>query len=593
MVKINRLILAIAILFLGFSLAGAFEGKLTEEEVKGSLETIRLNEIFNQYLATIEMYDPERATLLGVHGSDALLTRRNREQQDKMLFVFKKLRSKLKRIDKDALYENLQIDLELLDHMLQTDIYNIQNLELLKKRPQYYLEPLFAIYVMLNRDYDSYNVRAANALSRIKLFPKVLLEAERNLSHPPKIWTMEAIKEADAAIKSLPDFFFLLKSYSRYDPVLKTQVNDALSDMRAALERYRDFLKNEILPSSDGDFRVGKFTYGFYLERWHGLNITPRKARSISKRIFKRSMKKFKKEAFNIDPLVYKSGGWIGVFNKLLFEHPEREDIARTFQNEVERAYQHFDEFKVVRFPRQRVLIKEMPAFMKIIKPYAYYLPSFALDSNKVSDFYIAIPEKGIPKAVLKKILKRAYSYALIELLVTHSLMPGLHLQDWQSNQNPSRVRKISNQPFITAGWGLYSENLAEEMGFYSFYYSRFLRLYLKALRSLRGYVDALLHQRKISYEEAVQMFMAKMFFTRKQAEKEVLRISHTPTQNFGCILVYDKIKELRKKYRKEEQKYSSLRKFHTIFLLEGRIPIPLVEKAMRKKSAEEKKVIK
>ncbi|MEA3306354.1 MAG: DUF885 domain-containing protein [Elusimicrobiota bacterium] len=587
------LIAVFSVLFLAQPSRGAFQDILTTQEIQGTLENTKLNEVFGQYLATILMYDPERATFLGLHDSDYLLTERNAKTLNFELRAFKKLRSNLSKIKKDVLYKNLQIDYDLLDHMLEVDIYNIERLDKLKTRPQYYLEPLFAIYELLTKDFDDYNIRASNALKRMKQFPEILLEAESNISHPPKIWVEQTIVQINDAIDNIYEFHPLFRRYTRYDPLSKDRLNRAIENARNSLKRYKSFLQVEILPNADGDFRTGPFTYGFYLERWHGLDKTPGSMRRYAKKSFKRSLKEFKAEARHIDPIIYKAKGWNAVLEKLPKEHPGLKNLVTAFQNELERSYQHFDEFKVVQFPKQRLLIKKMPGFLKSVKPYVYYQPPFALDDLRVAELYINIPPKKTPKPALKNILANSFNYTLIELLVSYSLMPGLHLQSYEAFHNPSRIRMISDQPFIINGWACYSELLAQEMGFYSSYWVSFMRAYIKLLRSGRAFVDASLHQKKMDYSEAVNFFKDELFFSEAQAKAEVVRISNTPTESLGYIYSVDAILDMRKYYKRAEEKYFDLRDFHTKFLREGSIPMSQIRSELKRKKKAAEKIIK
>lgn len=585
---------AVALLCLCAALpACAYEDRLTTEEMQGALENTKLSEVFSQYLATIQMYDPERATRMGLHGSDASLTARSQERVGRQLEALKRLRTKLLEIKKDTMYPALRVDYEALDHMLETDIYEMENLGLLARRPQQYLEPLFLVYQMMSKDYEDYNTRASNAISRLKQFPSVLEQAERNLSRPPEIWTRQAIKQANDALNYVSDFVPVFRGYTRYDPILKAQVDDAMDKVKAALARYAEFLQKDVLPNSDSDFRTGEYTYGFYLERLHSLEMTPGSAYGYSKKAFKKSMRELEKEAAGIDAILAKEKGWQGVMEKLPKEHPQAGDVLKVFQDEMDRAYQHFDEHKVVEFPRQRLLIKRMPGFMASVLPYVYYAPSFSLDDTKVSELFVLLPPDSMAEASREKVLASGFNYAQTELLTAYSIMPGLHLRSFEASSNRSRIRRVSRQPVVTNGWACYAELLAEEMGYYSSYWSRFLRCYVRALRAARAYADTALHTGRWTPAEASKFFQDKLYMSKGQADGEVLKLSLAPTDGFSYIYGLDRILEMRRYYQRTEAKYFDLRKFHTIFLKMGEIPIERIAEEMRRVKREESKIVR
>lgn len=572
----------------------AYEDTLTVEEIQGQLENTKLSEVFSQYLATIQMYDPERATRLGLHGADASLTARTPEQFSKQLEAVKRLRAKLGEVRKDTMHPHLKVDYETLDHMLEVDVYEMENMGLLARRPQYYLEPLFLVYQMMSKDYEDYNTRSANAISRLRQFPSILEQAERNLSHPPEAWTRQAIRQANDALNNfVSDSAQVFRGYTRYDPVLKTQVDETMAKVKAALARYAAFLEKDVLPASDGEPRAGEYTYGFYLERLHGLEMTPGSARSYSKKAFKKAMKDLQKEAYNVDSLLASEKGWKGVMDKLPKEHPPAGEVLKVFQDEMDRAYQHFDEHRVVEFPRQRLLIKRMPAFMTAALPYVHYAPSFALDDTRIAELFVLLPPDGASEASREKALASGFNYAQVELLNAYAIMPGMHLRGYEASTNRSRIRRISRQPAVANGWACYSELLAEEMGYYSSYWSKFLRCYVRALRAARAYVDASVHMKKMTPAEAAAFFQENLFMSRAAAEAEVVKLSLFPTEGFSYIIGMDKILQMRRYYERTEAKYFDLRRFHTLFLRMGEIPIGRIEDEMRRQKREEKKIVR
>jgi uncharacterized protein (DUF885 family) len=278
---------------------------------------------------------------------------------------------------------------------------------------------------------------------------------------------------------------------------------------------------------------------------------------------------------------------------KLPKEHPPASEVLKVFQDEMDRAYQHFDEHKVVEFPRQRLLIKRMPGFMASVLPYVYYAPSFALDDTRISELFVLLPPDAASEAAREKSLAAGFNYSQVELLTAYSIMPGLHLRGYEASTNRSRIRRVSRQPAVANGWACYSELLAEEMGYYSSYWSRFLRCYVRALRAARAYADASLHMKKWTATEASQFFQDKLFMPKAAADAEVLKLSLSPTDGFSYIIGMDRILQMRRYYERTEAKYFDLRRFHTLFLRMGEIPMGRIEDEMRRQKREEKKIIR
>ena len=170
--------------------------------------------------------------------------------------------------------------------------------------------------------------------------------------------------------------------------------------------------------------------------------------------------------------------------------------------------------------------------------------------------------------------------------------MPGMHLRGYSANANPSKIRKVADQPMIVNGWACYAELLAEEMGYYSTFWSRFLRVYVRALRCGRAYVDVALHTGAMTYSEAVVFFQDDFHMSGSRARAEVLRISLAPTESLSYIIGMDRILAMRRHYRRTEEKYFDLRQFHSDFLRQGKIPLVDLESELRRLQKEARKMV-
>jgi uncharacterized protein (DUF885 family) len=98
---------------------------------------------------------------------------------------------------------------------------------------------------------------------------------------------------------------------------------------------------------------------------------------------------------------------------------------------------------------------------------------------------------------------------------------------------------------------------------------------------------------KKWTQAEASAFFQENLFLTKAQADAEVLKLSLAPTDGLSYVLGMDRILEMRRYYQRTEAKYFDLRRFHTLFLRLGEIPIDRIEDEMRRQKREEKKIIR
>jgi len=546
----------------------SYESELSVRETVGKIEGSRLDEFVEKYLATVLMYDPERATKLGIHDNDSLLTEREYANQENYLNSIKLLMKDVERIDRDTLDRYKQTEYDLLYSLLHREIYNIEKMSILATRPQYYLDPFDIVYFMLSKDYTNYNIRAQAAYKRFKKIPDILYQAERNLTRPPKIWTQYSIKRSSLLIENINEYYNVFRNYISLDPTLKNEFEKTLNNVKEALVRYKNYLEKNVLKKSNGKASIGLYTYGYYLENWHKIYYNPRKALRIARKNFEKEYKNLKDEATKINPQEYEKNGVAGVYNFIKGEHPSYDNLIKYISDEIDKAKNHFDEYKVVTFPKQRFLIKNLPEFFKGVYPTIFYLPSYPLDREGTSELYILANEK-----YGEDFVSYVYSQPKIELYISELVIPGLHTKNDYLRDIP-KIRRIVPQPSIEGGWAIYSDDLASEMGYYTTVYSDFLLSYSRTLKALRAYLDVAFHIDDLSFDEGVSYFKEKFGFNDEISNYEMINISLNPTVYYAQIYGYMEIKDLRKKYVSEENKFFDMREFHSDILSRGNVPM-------------------
>jgi uncharacterized protein (DUF885 family) len=105
--------------------------------------------------------------------------------------------------------------------------------------------------------------------------------------------------------------------------------------------------------------------------------------------------------------------------------------------------------------------------------------------------------------------------------------------------------------------------------------------------------VDAALHTGKMDYNEAVAFFQENYHMSRGQAQAEVVRISLAPTESLSYIMGMDRILVMRRYFQRTEEKYFDLRRFHSSFLRQGKIPLENIDAELRRLRKEDSKLVR
>jgi len=168
-----------------------------------------------------------------------------------------------------------------------------------------------------------------------------------------------------------------------------------------------------------------------------------------------------------------------------------------------------------------------------------------------------------------------------VEGISLHEGAPGHHFQIAyaQEIEGLPRFRTLGGfYGAYTEGWGLYSEQLGKEMGFYQDPYSDFGRLSTELWRAVRLVLDTGLHAKQWSREQAMDYFRQNSLLSERDIQKEVERYITNPGQATSYKIGELKIFELRRKAQDALGDKFNIRDFHTAVLGKGALPLDLLE---------------
>ncbi len=176
--------------------------------------------------------------------------------------------------------------------------------------------------------------------------------------------------------------------------------------------------------------------------------------------------------------------------------------------------------------------------------------------------------------------LKSRTLYTL-EALTLHEAVPGHHLQTALTQELDS-LPVFRRNLYINAfgeGWGLYSEYLGHEMGFYKDPYSLFGRLTYEMWRACRLVLDVGIHTKEWTREQAVNYLADNTALSLHEVNTEVNRYISWPGQALAYKIGEIKIKEMRRKAEDVLKGEFDVRAFHDMVLSNGSVTLSILEK--------------
>ena len=216
--------------------------------------------------------------------------------------------------------------------------------------------------------------------------------------------------------------------------------------------------------------------------------------------------------------------------------------------------------------PKSGLEVRRVEAFREQAGGAAHYMRGTA-DGERPGVFYVHLADMN------------AISKYRLENLAFHEGLPGHHLQIsiQQELEGIPRFRTFHGYTAYSEGWGLYSEFLSKEMGFYTEPYNDFGRLTGEIWRAIRLVVDTGIHAQGWTEEEAIQYALTNSPRPEAVVRAEIRRYFNNPAQATAYKIGMLKILELRQRAQSELGDAFDYRQFHDAILGSGPLPLPIL----------------
>ncbi len=217
--------------------------------------------------------------------------------------------------------------------------------------------------------------------------------------------------------------------------------------------------------------------------------------------------------------------------------------------------------------PEADVVVKAVEPFREKSAGKAFYQKP-AIDGSRPGTYYANLYDmEAMPKYEM-------------ESLAYHEGIPGHHMQLAIAQELDSipEFRKFSSFTAFIEGWGLYSEYIPKEIGFYQDPYSDFGRLAAELWRSCRLVVDTGIHSMKWTRQEGIDYYKENTPAAESNCVKMVERHIVMPGQATAYKVGMNKILELREDAKKQLGEKFDIREFHDVVLTSGSLPLNILE---------------
>jgi len=209
-----------------------------------------------------------------------------------------------------------------------------------------------------------------------------------------------------------------------------------------------------------------------------------------------------------------------------------------------------------------------------------------AFRAASASAEYFAGSEDGKRPGIFYVPITNAKTFNLtsgMESLFLHEAIPGHHYQIslQQENGDLPKFRRFGGNSAYAEGWALYTESLGKELGLYTDPYQYMGALGDEMHRAIRLVVDAGMHSKSMSREEAIKFMMDNEPLSEEGTIAEIERYMAIPAQALSYKIGALKIKEIRERLTKQLGAKFKLSDFHDELLKDGNMPLEVLEKKM------------
>ncbi len=378
------------------------------------------------------------------------------------------------------------------------------------------------------------------------------------------------------AFQQMPDSVDTLQQES-----LRTRANAAFSDKIApAFEKLLTFMEEEYIPGTRDSIAMRDLPNG---EAWYAYNVKQMTTTDLTpEQIHQIGLDEVKRIRSEMEAII-ESTDFEGSFADFLeflrtdpqFYHTSKEALLQEYRDIAKRADPEL--MKVFgKLPRTPYGVIEVPSYAEKSQTTAYYQRG-SVQAGRPGYFY-------------------ANTYALdtrprweMEALTLHEAVPGHHLQLALQDELEDMpwFRRVGGYTAFSEGWGLYSESLGEEMGFYKDPYSKFGQLTYEMWRAIRLVVDTGMHHLGWSRQQAIDYFKENAGKQEHDIIVEVDRYIVWPGQALAYKIGELKIKELRAYATAELGDAFDIRAFHDVVLGNGAVPLSVLDTNVKEWVAE------
>ncbi len=540
----------------------------------------------NEYVEELLELYPEYATALGDHRYDGAMNDYSAQAVREGIDRGRAYLERLDAIDLARLGAANAVDYEILRNELLYGIWAAEELREHEWNPMRYGVG-DAMYGLLARDFAPLEERLESLRQRLVHVPAVFKAARANLVNPPKVHTETAIRQNDGAISLLRTD---LEGFLAEVPGMAERMAPERDAALEALESHGKWLREDLLPRSGGEFRIGqeklRAKLGFVLHSDMAMEEILDRAESrlaeLQDELYETALPLFREIRPDASPEDAEDRTAVvrSVLEELANSHPTDESIVDDARASLESVAEFTRSNRLVSVPDEPLRIIVMPEFRRGVSTAYCDSPGPLEDGGETFYAISPTPEDWSPQRKLS--FYREYNDYMLEDLTVHEAIPGHYLQIAHSNRAelPTPIRSIFSSGTFVEGWAVYAEQVMAEHGYGG---ARFKMQQLKML--VRAVINAILdqgiHAGSMTEQEAMDLMLQKGYQEDGEAAGKWIRAQLTSAQLSTYFVGISEHRDLRAAWQERHGPVTDWQAYHDQVLSYGSPPIKFVQRLL------------
>ena len=522
-------------------------------------------------------FGPSNAVQEGFHAYDSQLEDFSQANIQKEIAAAHRFEARFTAFPVGQLSAEQRADRDMVLSNIQSNLLEVETIRMWEKDPDQYASTASGgAFVIMSRTFAPADVRLRALIAREKMMPKLFADGKVNLKNPPKIYTEVAIEQVPDIItffqNDVPLAFKDVK-----DTALVNEFHQSNAVVIKELQSWLTWLKQDLLPRSKGDYKLGADTYSKKLLYDEMVDIPLDKLLEIAYADLRKNQEAFRDTAKKID--VKKTPQQI--LDEAEKDHPPADKMLQAFRDTLSGLREYIVAHNLMTIPSPVMpIVEETPPFMRALTSASMDTPGPYEKVAKEAFFNVTLPEKTWSAAQTEDYL-RSFNRGTIASTAIHEAFPGHYVQFLWMPTAPSKVRKLISANTYVEGWAHYCEQMMIDEG----YGGGDLKLRLgqlqdALLRDARFVVGIKIHTGQMTFEQGVDFFVKEGFQTKITGERETKRGTSDPTYLYYTLGKLE-IMKLREDYKKMRGAAYAIGDFHNEFLRQGMPPIKIVRRTM------------